>query len=192
MTADDFVDELETHRTSGAQRRDGRMPMKFVATLDGAEHQLEVEELTAHVLRLKIGEREFEVDVNRVGLLSYSILIDNRSFDCEIVREGDELVVSSRGDAARVTLVDAARRSRHGGARPAAVGKAVLKAMMPGRVINVLVNLGDEVAAQQGLLVVEAMKMENELKAPKAGKIVELKVKPGQTVEKGELLLVVE
>ncbi|MEA2648779.1 MAG: Biotin-requiring enzyme, partial [Candidatus Binataceae bacterium] len=46
--------------------------------------------------------------------------------------------------------------------------------------------------AQQGLLVVEAMKMENELKAPKAGKVVEIKVKPGQTVEKGELLLVVE
>jgi biotin carboxyl carrier protein len=68
----------------------------------------------------------------------------------------------------------------------------MLKAMMPGRVINVLVAVGEEVAAHQGLLVVEAMKMENELKAPKAGKIVELKVKPGQTVEKGELLLVVE
>ncbi len=89
------------------------MPMKFVATLDGAEHQLEVEELTAHVLRLKIGERHFEVDVNRVGHSSYSILIDNRSFDFEIVREGEDLLVASRGGAARVTLVDAARRSRH-------------------------------------------------------------------------------
>lgn len=168
------------------------MPMKYVATLDGAEHQLEVEELAAHALRLKIGERQFEVDVHRVGPWSYSILLDNRSFDFEIVREGDELVVASRGGATRVTLADAARRSRHPGARPAAVGKAMLKAMMPGRVVNVLVELGDEVAAQQGLLVVEAMKMENELKAPKAGKIVELKVKPGQTVEKGELLLVVE
>jgi biotin carboxyl carrier protein len=75
---------------------------------------------------------------------------------------------------------------------PVHAGKASLKAMMPGRVINVLVNVGDEVVAQQGLLVVEAMKMENELKAPKAGKVVEIKVKPGQTVEKGELLLVVE
>jgi biotin carboxyl carrier protein len=168
------------------------MPMKYVANLDGAEHQLEVEELAAHTLRLKIGERQFEVDVHRVGHLSYSILVDNRSFDFEIVREGDDLVVASRSGATRVTLVDAARRSRNPGARPAAAGKAVLKAMMPGRVINVLVNLGDEVAAQQGLLVVEAMKMENELKAPKAGKVVELKVKPGQTVEKGELLLVVE
>jgi biotin carboxyl carrier protein len=118
--------------------------------------------------------------------------VDNRSFDLEVVREGEDLMVASRGGATRVTLVDAARKSRHPGARPQAAGKASLKAMMPGRVVNVLVNVGDEVAAQQGLLVVEAMKMENELKAPKAGKVVEIKVKPGQTVEKGELLLVVE
>ena len=168
------------------------MPMRYVATMDGAEHQLEVEELTAHALRVKVGERQFEVDVRHVGHSTYSILIDNRAFDFEVVREGEDLLVASRGDAARVTLVDAARRSRHPGARPAAAGKAALKALMPGRVVNVLVNLGDEVAAHQGLLIVEAMKMENELKAPKAGKIVELKVKPGQTVEKGELLLVVE
>jgi biotin carboxyl carrier protein len=168
------------------------MPMKFVATLDGADHQLEVEELTAHALRVRLGDRQFEVDVHRVGNSSYSILVDNRSFDFEVVRDGEELVVASRDGAARVTLVDAARRSRHPGARTQVAGKASLKAMMPGRVINVLVKVGDEVAAQQGLLVVEAMKMENELKAPKAGKVVEIKVKPGQTVEKGELLLVVE
>ena len=170
------------------------MPMKFVATLDGADHQFEVEELAAHALRLKARQgREFEVDVHRVGHSSYSILIDNRSFDFEIVLEGEELVVASRGWSGSCNaLADAAQRSQQPGTRPAAAGRAALKAMMPGRVVNVLVNLGDEVAAQQGLLVVEAMKMENELKAPKAGKIVELKVKPGQTVEKGELLLVVE
>ncbi len=168
------------------------MPMRLVATLDGAEHQLEVEELTAHALRVKLGERQFDLDVHRVGHSSYTILVDNRSFDFEVVREGEDFVVASRGGAARVTLVDAARKPRHPGARPHAGGRASLKAMMPGRVVNVLVNVGDEVAAHQGLLVVEAMKMENELKAPKAGKVVEIKVKPGQTVEKGELLLVVE
>jgi biotin carboxyl carrier protein len=168
------------------------MSMRLVATLDGAEHQLEVEEITAHALRVKLGERKFDLDVHRVGPSSYSILVGNRSFDFEVVREGDDFVVTSRGGATRVTLVDAARKSRQPGARALAAGKASLKAMMPGRVVNVLVNVGDEVAAQQGLLVVEAMKMENELKAPKAGKVVEIKVKPGQTVEKGELLLVVE
>jgi biotin carboxyl carrier protein len=59
-------------------------------------------------------------------------------------------------------------------------------------VVNVLVAAGDEVRAGQGVLVIEAMKMENELKAPKAGKVVEVKVAAGQTVEKGDLLLVIE
>jgi len=64
--------------------------------------------------------------------------------------------------------------------------------MMPGRVVNVLVSVGDEVAHLQGVLVVEAMKMENEIKSPKAGKVAEIRVTPGQTVEKGELLAVIE
>jgi len=100
--------------------------------------------------------------------------------------------VASRGGATRVTLVDAARKSRQPGARAQAAGKASLKAMMPGRVVNLLVNVGDTVAAHQGVAVIEAMKMENELKAPKAGKVTEIKVAPGQTVEKGALLLIIE
>jgi biotin carboxyl carrier protein len=170
------------------------MPMRFVATLDGAEHQLEVEEIAAHSLRLKVGEREFDLDVRPAGGSGFSILVGNRSFDLGVSREGDDFLVVSRHAAAHVTLIDTARRSRQTwpGARPIAAGKAQLKAMMPGRVINVLVNVGDEVAHQQGLVVVEAMKMENELKSPKAGKVTEIKVAPGQTVEKGDLLVVVE
>jgi len=63
---------------------------------------------------------------------------------------------------------------------------------MPGRVVNVLVAQGDEVKAEQGIVVVEAMKMENEVKAPKAGKVVEVKVVAGQAVEKGQLMIVIE
>jgi biotin carboxyl carrier protein len=63
---------------------------------------------------------------------------------------------------------------------------------MPGRVVNVLVAPGDEVKAGQGIIVVEAMKMENEVKAPKAGKVVEVKVVAGQAVEKGQLMIVIE
>jgi len=67
-----------------------------------------------------------------------------------------------------------------------------IKSAMPGRVVNVLVAVGDEVKADQGIIVVEAMKMENEVKAPKAGKIVEVKVAAGQAVEKGQLMIVIE
>jgi biotin carboxyl carrier protein len=168
--------------------------MKYVATIDGAEHELEVEELAAHSLKITFGEKAFEVDVRRVGPASFSVLVDSRCFDLDVVQEGDDLLVASRGGPTRVTLTDTARRRRHAGAdgRPHATGKAELRAMMPGRVVNVLVKAGDEVTHQQGLLVVEAMKMENEIKSPKAGKVAEVKVAPGQTVEKGELLIVIE
>ncbi|HUN56907.1 MAG TPA: biotin/lipoyl-containing protein [Candidatus Binataceae bacterium] len=170
------------------------MATRYLATLGGVDQELEVEETSAHGLRLKIGSREFEADVRKVGASSFSVLIGNRSFDLEVVPEGDELIVASRSASTRVTLVDTARRSRKAGVggRPAVAGKAQLKAMMPGRVVNILVSVGDEVGLQQGLVVIEAMKMENELKSPKAGKVTEIKVTPGQTVEKGDLLIVVE
>ena len=63
---------------------------------------------------------------------------------------------------------------------------------MPGRVVRVLVAAGDEVAVRQGVVVVEAMKMENELRSPKAGRIKEVNVAPGTSVEAGRVLLVVE
>ena len=63
---------------------------------------------------------------------------------------------------------------------------------MPGRVLRVLVSVGDEVAARQGVVVVEAMKMENELRSPKAGRVKEVNVTAGTLVEAGRVLLIVE
>ena|SRR5437870_2134961 len=169
------------------------MSNRYMAILEGTEHELEVEELAANSLRVKFDNNQFDVDVRQVGRTSFSILVGERAFDLEVAREGDELLVASRGSSTRVTLIDAARR-RRGGAdgRPDAAGRAELKAMMPGRVVNLLVSVGEEVVHRQGVVVVEAMKMENELKSPKTGKVVEIRVAPGQTVEKGEILLVIE
>jgi biotin carboxyl carrier protein len=169
------------------------MATRYIATLDGGEHEIELEELGNSSYRLKFGDGEHQVDVRRVGEASFSILVADRSFDLDVVREGDELIVSSRRGATRVTLIDAARKSRQRAGGPAAVtGRAELKAMMPGRIVNVLVKVGDVVGRGQGVVVVEAMKMENELKSPKDGKVTEIKVEPGQTVEKGELLIIIE
>ena len=63
---------------------------------------------------------------------------------------------------------------------------------MPGRVVRVLVAPGDTVAARQGVVVVEAMKMENELRSPKAGTVKEVAVTPGTSVEAGRVLVVIE
>ncbi len=166
--------------------------MRYLANLEGVDHELEVEEIGANSLRLQFDGKAFDLDVRQIGASSVSILIGERSFDFDVGRQNEDLIVASRGIATRVILVDAARRSRVGADRAHAGGKVELKAMMPGRVINLLVNVGDEVAAQQGVVIVEAMKMENELKSPKAGKVIEIKVVAGQTVEKGALLVVIE
>ena len=167
--------------------------MRYVATLDGAEHEIEVEELSAESFAIRLGEHRFEADLRQVGPASFSVILDNRSFDFDVVREGEEIVVASRAGATRLTLVDAARRALRAGARRREVsGRVEIKAAMPGRVVNVLVVAGDEVKRDQGVLILEAMKMENELKTPKDGKVIEVKVVAGQTVEKGELMIVIE
>jgi biotin carboxyl carrier protein len=168
--------------------------MRYFASLDGIDHEFEVEPIgEGGVYRLQLGDRRYDIDVRRVGGSSISILIGSRSFDFDIFRDGDELVLTSREGAARIAITDRARRAPAGAdVRAHSQGRAEMRAMMPGRVVNVLVAVGDQVAAGAGVLVVEAMKMENELKAPKAGKVVEVKVAAGQTVEKNDLLVIIE
>jgi biotin carboxyl carrier protein len=83
-------------------------------------------------------------------------------------------------------------RMRRASGRFTVQGKQTLTSPMPGKVVKVLVAVGDEVKEGQGLVVVEAMKMENELRSPKDGKVVELHVKEGQAVEGNARLCAVE
>jgi biotin carboxyl carrier protein len=167
--------------------------MRYLATLEGVEHELEVEELDANRRLIRLGEQQFEVDLRRVGPASFSAIVNGRSFDFEVHRDAEQVLVVSRDGTTRVNLIDRARRAAaKAGAERQLSGPAQVKAAMPGRVVNVLVKVGDQVEAGQGVLIVEAMKMENELKAPKAGKVIEVKVAAGQTVERGDLLLVIE
>jgi biotin carboxyl carrier protein len=166
--------------------------MRYVATLGGTEHEVEVEELTPESFAISLGTDRFEADLRRVGPASFSVLVGSRSFDFDVVRDDEEIVVTSRHGSTRLSVVDSARRATRGGHKREQKGPAQIKAQMPGRIVNVLVKAGDEVKAGQGVVIVEAMKMENEVKTPKAGKVVEVKVVAGQTVEKGALMIVIE
>jgi biotin carboxyl carrier protein len=84
------------------------------------------------------------------------------------------------------------RRSRRGGEVAGAAGEQRILAPMPGKVLRVLVQPGQDVAARQPLVVVEAMKMENELSSPRAGRVKEVTAVEGQSVEAGRILIVVE
>ncbi len=167
--------------------------MRYVATLDDAEHEIDLEEISADTFAIKFGDHRFDADLRKVGAASFSIIINGRSFDLDVARDGDTTIVASRTGSTRLTIIDPARRRSHTSAHKREVhGRVEIKAAMPGRVVAVLVAVGDVVRADQGVVTVEAMKMENELKSPKAGKVAEIKVVAGQTVEKGELLVVIE
>ncbi|MGD9902474.1 MAG: biotin/lipoyl-containing protein [Vicinamibacterales bacterium] len=103
-----------------------------------------------------------------------------------------EFDVHVNGRAVAATLRPAGSGRRRGGAGGGAAGPQKVVAPMPGKVVRVLVAAGDDVVARQGLVVVEAMKMENELKAARAGRVVSVAVAEGQSVDAGALLAVVE
>jgi biotin carboxyl carrier protein len=119
------------------------------------------------------------------------VLDDRRQVDVALVeRERGEWLVQ----LPHVSLdgVVDGRRRRRGNQEVPREGRQQVLAPMPGRVLRVLVQPGDEVQARQGLVVIEAMKMENELMSPKAGRVAEVAVAEGASVEAGRLLVVVE
>jgi len=117
-----------------------------------------------------------------------SILIDGRSYTVVLLGDGE---VSVNGRVFRVDVFDP-RNMR--GRKTAAVseGRQAVAAPMPGRVIRVLVEAGQKVESGQGLIVVEAMKMQNEMKSPRPGRVAEVKAAAGATVSAGDVLIVIE
>ena len=115
-----------------------------------------------------------------------------KSTDFQIVpgARAGELLVGLQGRTINVTING--RRSAHAEGGAHGDGQISILAPMAGRVVRVLVNAGDEVAARQPVVVVEAMKMENELRAPRAGRVKEVSVTAGTSVEAGRILAVIE
>ena len=134
--------------------------------------------------------RPSEVDVRVTGPHGLSLLIDGRSHAVALERQPEGFRVALRGRVVSVALAEAAR----GAAAPrrASAGPARVQAPMPGKLLRVLVSAGDEVGAGQGLVVMEAMKMENEIRAPRAGRVKDAPVREGQAVETGALLVLIE
>jgi biotin carboxyl carrier protein len=169
--------------------------MRYFAKLHGQKEAVPVDIEPAGENRFKLthGGKTFLVDALTLDHGAVSMLVDGTSYSVEFDENGDEVQVLVRGQISRIDVADERRlRLRAGTAGFSVEGKQVISAPMPGKVVKVLVKLGDEVKEGQGLVVVEAMKMENELKSPKAGKVVELPAREGIAVEINAKLVVVE
>jgi len=167
--------------------------MAFIAKLGDQNYTVEIEEIGKSLYRVSVDGNEILVDGKKTGRSNYSLIINHRSFEVDVDITETEYRVLVDGRSYHIHLVDE-RRMRVGGFQSGIQlqGRQNISVPMAGKVIAVLVNEGDQIEKGQGLVIVEAMKMENEVRSPIQAKVKEVKVKAGQAVESGELLLVVE
>jgi biotin carboxyl carrier protein len=165
-------------------------------------------------LRVEAGQDEYFVEVltrdehveykltgasEKNGVLSvreaspgiFSILEGYRSFTLRIAKQDDWVEALVNGKRLRLRISDPRDRSRSVRSIGTS-GPKELRALMPGKVVKLLVREGDEVSAGTGVIVVEAMKMQNEMKSPKDGRVGRIHVGEGSAVGAGEALLVIE
>jgi len=168
--------------------------MKLTIELDGKTRTVEIGADAARGggrLLCAIDGRSVEADAIEVAPGVYSILIEGTSFEVRVepYAAGLRVGVGGREYAARIRDPRQWRRNR--GAAEEAEGSQRVVAPMPGKVIRVLVKPGQTVETGKGLVVVEAMKMQNEVRSPKSGKVERVLVSEGQTVGAGDVLAVV-
>jgi biotin carboxyl carrier protein len=163
--------------------------MKYIATVEGKEILVEVLD-DKHV---SVNGKVYQVDFESVvGQPVYSLIVDGRSHE-GYVQSGDDdtLQVLLRGRLYPISVVDEREKRLRAaaGGGVAETGEFHLKAPMPGLVVAVPVEEGQAVKKGQVLLVLESMKMQNELKAPRDGVVNRIKVKVGESVEQKQALL---
>jgi biotin carboxyl carrier protein len=141
--------------------------------------------------RLELSGRAIEVDARRVGEAAWSLLVGGVSTVAQVAEEDGVFLVDVGGEVHRIRVEEETRyliRTRGGRLRETG---QVLRAPMPGRVTFIEVEVGQPVKPGDGLLILEAMKMQNEFKSAAAGIVKEIRVEVGQAVNAGDVLVVI-
>src|SRR5215471_8818836 len=166
--------------------------MKYEVRISGKTHGVEMERQADGWQAWMEGELGLTADVAEIAPNVFSVLLSGRCYEIYVTpASGGQLQLQTGGFefAAEVADPRSWRGRRHGSAE--AEGRQNIAAPMPGKVVRLLVKAGERVEAGQGLLVVEAMKMQNEIRSPKNGTLERVLVAEGQAVNAGEVLCVV-
>ncbi|CAD5243539.1 acetyl-CoA carboxylase biotin carboxyl carrier protein subunit [Thermococcus camini] len=147
---------------------------KVKVIVDGVEYEVEVEELGGGRFKVAFEDREYTVEAKGLG-------IDVGALSA--------VPAASAPSAPSVPVPTAVPVAPAAPATPAPAGEGVVTAPMPGKILRILVKEGEQVKTGQGLVVLEAMKMENEIPAPKDGVVKKILVKEGDTVDTGQALI---
>ena len=173
--------------------------MKFDVRIGTLTRQIEIQRSGPNQFAVVSDDRthldtkidDTKIDAVEVAPNTYSILVNGRAFEAIVVPAAEGVLVRCAGREFHAIVSDP--RAWRGGRGPlfGAEGKQKVTAPMPGKVVRVLVSAGDTVEANQGLVVVEAMKMQNEIRAPKAGTIERIFISEGQAVAAGDGLVTI-
>lgn len=175
--------------------------MIYLLNLNGKEHRAEIEVVRSGRYRVTLDGESLVVSSRRPEPGIYSLLVGAAGVDefgggkvveADVAFEADEVVVGVRGEQFVVSAIDERRKNLRTAAGTAGSSDGAVRSPMPGKVVKLLVAKGATVVRGQGVVVVEAMKMENELSAPRDGVVKEISVSEGQPVDGGALLLTLE
>jgi biotin carboxyl carrier protein len=172
--------------------------MRYSVMIGGRQHSLTVEQDDRHRWHITLDDTPLTVDAAQLEAGHLSLIVGDRSYDVSVRPLAGESTADSQsyealiaGEPHVVELVDERRRALSGVAKGKGSGEATIKAPMPGLVVNVLVVPGDTVAHGQRVVVLEAMKMQNDLTSPRAGVVRAVKTETGQAVSQGQPLVVI-
>lgn len=162
--------------------------MKYITTIEGQDFEIEV----IDERHIRIGDRLLEVDFESVsGQPVFSLIVNGRSYESFVYPGEEDWQVLLRGRQYQVKVEDEREKRLHAaaGGGVAETGEYHLKAPMPGLVVSVPVSEGQEIQKGQVLVILESMKMQNELKSPRTGTVGRVRVKAGESVEQKQTLL---
>lgn len=164
--------------------------MKYYARISDNEYEVEIDEGKVY-----IDGEEVAIDLEQIAEPElYSMLFGGRSYELLIEADRFDYAVTLRGEQFQVQVEDERSRKLNAGRRTAKLpdGELAVKAPIPGLVVKVLTDVEEEVEEGQPLIILEAMKMENELRSPKAGIVKKVDAVAGQRVEQNAILIVLE
>ena len=165
--------------------------MQYEVVVKGRLRQVSIHRVDGKFL-VALDGREWMIDAARVDRRTLSLLIEGRSHEVSLAPDPASGGLTVRvGGTSVAASFDGRRRGRAEASAETGSGPQRLAAPMPGKIVRVLVKTGEAVIARQPLVVIEAMKMENELRAAVDGTVAEIHVQDGQSVEAGALLAVI-
>lgn len=167
--------------------------MKYTAILDEKERELEITRLGANQFKVMVDGTPHEVDARLCSADLLSVLVDNTSYDISFSSSDANVQLNFRNHHYNIELLDERRLRMHRVRSELEIsGPEVIKTSMPGKIVKLLAEKGQKVEAGAGVIIIEAMKMENEIRCRNGGIVKAIHVQPGQAVEGDVVLLEIE